>query len=195
MKDEYQNLFNIATKFISLSNSDKEFIANHTTIENFQLGEFFLEKGKLENRIGLVLEGVFWYYFIDKNGNEIASDFMCENTFVTNIHSFIEHSPSFGTIEAETYCRVIMIDRSGWDLIMANVPNWNLFFMEMASKAVLEKAGFARTVLNQDAKSSYLYFMKKFPSAVNNVPVKHIASFLGITPFSLSRIRKQLAQS
>jgi CRP/FNR family transcriptional regulator, anaerobic regulatory protein len=141
-----------------------------------------------------VLDGIFRYFFIDENGNEVVSDFMCENTFVTNIHSFIELSPSFGIIEAETSCRVIMINRAAWDLIMAKVPNWNSFFMKMTSKGILEKASFGRKILNQDAKTSYLYFLKKFPTAVNQVPVKHIASFLGITPFSLSRIRKQIAQ-
>jgi CRP/FNR family transcriptional regulator, anaerobic regulatory protein len=194
MLNKYKAFLDIAEKFIPLSFEDKEFITNLLKIEDFSTGEVFLKKGIVESRIGLVLEGIFMYYFVDENGNEVVSDFMPEDTFVTNIHSFIEHKPSFGTIIAEGPSRVILINRTEWDLIVAKVPNWNRFFMEMTSKAILEKASFARTILNQDAKSSYTYFMKKFPSAVNQVQVKHIASFLGITHFSLSRIRKQIAQ-
>lgn len=181
-------------KFGDLSNTDISLIFEHTVVKDFKMGESFVDAGKNVNQVGFILSGVFRYFFYDKEGNEITSLFMLENDFVTNINSFNEYIPSSGTIIAETDCSVIIISRKLWELYSENIPNWNSIMQAVTNKTLLAKTNFQRKLLSQDAKTSYLDFLEKYPTIIQRVPLIHIASFLGITKFSLSRIRKQITK-
>lgn len=191
---EQNELIDHLKKFGYLSNIDISLIFEHTVVKDFKMGESFVDAGKNVNQVGFILSGVFRYFFYDKEGNEITSLFMIENDFVTNINSFNEYIPSSGTIIAETDCSVIIISRKLWELYYENIPNWNSIMQAVTNKTLLAKTNFQRKLLSQDAKTSYLYFLEKYPTIIQRVPLIHIASFLGITKFSLSRIRKQITK-
>lgn len=191
---EQNELIDHLKKFGYLSNIDISLIFEHTVVKDFKMGESFVDAGKNVNQVGFILSGVFRYFFYDKEGNEITSLFMIENDFVTNINSFNEYIPSSGTIIAETDCSVIIISRKLWELYYENIPNWNSIMQAVTNKTLLAKTNFQRKLLSQDAKTSYLDFLEKYPTIIQRVPLIHIASFLGITKFSLSRIRKQITK-
>ncbi|KAA1245577.1 Crp/Fnr family transcriptional regulator [Aquimarina sp. RZ0] len=178
--------------FGELSSKDKKIIIDQTYFQKLEIGETFIETGKTAHKIGFIIEGVFRYFFYDREGNEITSFFMMDNQFVTNIISFNELTPSSGTIMAETTCSVIIIDRNSWELLSDSIPAWNSIISAISSNTLLEKTNFQRQIINQDAKSAYLQFVEKYPTVIQRVPLIHIASFLGITKFSLSRIRKKI---
>ncbi|WP_117884829.1 Crp/Fnr family transcriptional regulator [Aureibaculum luteum] len=185
-------LVNHLSQFGKLSEKDIDLIANNTTLINFKIGDIFVEAGKNVNKVGFVVYGVFRYFFYDKEGNEITSFFMSENDFVTNVNSFYEYTPSSGTIVAETECVVILISRENWELFSKEIPNWNSILQTITNKTLLTKTNFQRKLISQDATTSYLDFLKQYPTIIQRVSLIHVASFLGITKFSLSRIRKQI---
>lgn len=189
---EKNNLTEYLKQFGDLTKNNILQIYEYTVVKNFKTGDTFVEAGKNVNQIGFILSGVFRYFFYDKEGNEITSLFMAENDFVTSINSFNEFIPSSGTIVAETNCSVIIISRDAWDFFYENIPNWNPIIQAITNKTLLAKANFQRKLISQDAKTSYQDFLKKYPTIIQRVPLIHIASFLGITKFSLSRIRKQI---
>ena len=191
---EQNELIDHLKKFGYLSNIDISLISEHRVVKDFKMGESFVDAGKNVNQVGFILSGVFRYFFYDKEGNEITSLFMLENDFVTNINSFNEYIPSSGTIIAETDCSVIIISRKLWELYSEKIPNWNSIIQAVTNKTLLAKTNFQRKLLSQDAKTSYLDFLEKYPTIIQRVPLIHIASFLGITKFSLSRIRKQITK-
>lgn len=191
---EQNELIDHLKKFGYLSKKDISLISEHTVVKGFKMGESFVDAGKNVNQVGFILSGVFRYFFYDKEGNEITSLFMLENDFVTNISSFNEYIPSSGTIIAETECSVIIISRKLWELYFEKIPNWNSIMQAVTNKTLLAKTNFQRKLLSQDAKTSYLDFLEKYPSIIQRVPLIHVASFLGITKFSLSRIRKQITK-
>lgn len=188
------NLVEYLKQFGDLTKDDIVLISENTVVKDFKMGAVFVEAGKNVNQVGFILSGVFRYFFYDKEGNEITSLFMAENDFVTNINSFNEYIPSSGTIIAETECSVIIISRELWELYSEKVPNWNSIMQAVTNKTLLAKTNFQRKLISQDAKTSYLDFLEKYPTIILRVPLIHIASFLGITKFSLSRIRKQITQ-
>lgn len=187
-------LINSLEQYGRLSKDDKELISNHTENRSYGREEIFIKVGTVAHQVGFVLSGVFRYFFYDNAGNEITSVFMKENDFVTNITSFNEYTPCSGTIIAETPCEVIFISRKNWELFAEYISSWNKIIQTITNQVLLEKAQFQRRLINQDAKTSYLEFVKKYPTITQRVPLIHIASFLGITKFSLSRIRKQIAE-
>ncbi|WP_109829303.1 Crp/Fnr family transcriptional regulator [Reichenbachiella versicolor] len=179
-------------KFGTLTTDDISIISEHCNPKEYTQGDVFVEAGKNVNQVDFVLSGVFRYYFYDKEGNEITSFFMAENDFVTNVNSFFEYIPSSGTIAAETDCSTLVISRSSWELFSEQIPNWNMIMQAITNKTLLAKSVFQRKLINQDAKTSYLELLKQYPTIVQRVPLNHLASFLGITKFSLSRIRNQV---
>jgi CRP-like cAMP-binding protein len=186
------HLANHLSQFGKLSEKDSNLIANNTSLVSFKAGEIFVEAGKKVNKVGFILSGVFRYFFYDKEGNEITSLFMSENDFVTNVNSFYEYISSSGTIVAETECVIILISRENWELFSKEIPNWNSILQTITNKALLTKTNFQRKLISQDATTSYLDFLKQYPTIIQRVSLIHVASFLGITKFSLSRIRKQI---
>ncbi len=177
-------------KYIKLSTGNADLVVKNVVLKEYAPSEYFIESGEKSNKIGFVISGVFRYYFIDNKGNEISSYFMKENDFVCNLTSFFEFSLSSGSIQAETNCTVVEFTRSSWDLFCTTVPNWESAFQKIINETLIAKTNFQRSLINQDAKSSYLKFLNYYPTVSQRVPLNHIASFLGITPFSLSRIRK-----
>lgn len=188
------NLITYLKQFGNLSPEDVSLIYKHTTIQNFKAGDILVEAGKTINQVGFIVSGVFRYFFYDKEGYEITSLFMAENDFVTNINSFNEYIASSGTIVAETDCCVILISRESWKLYAKEICNWNTIMQTITNKTLLAKTNFQRKLISQDSKTSYISFLEKYPTLIKRVPLQHIASFLGITKFSLSRIRKQITQ-
>lgn len=189
------HLTNYLQKFGELSENDRKLIYQYSTISDFKVGEVFIEAGTNVNQVGFIVTGVFRYFFYDKEGNENTSLFMKENDFVTNINSFYEYIPSSGTIIAETDCNMVVFPRETWELFSKEIPNWSAIIQKITTITLLAKTNFQRKLISQDAKTSYLDFLEQYPTIVQRVPLIHIASFLGITKFSLSRIRKEIVQN
>ncbi|MCR1027075.1 Crp/Fnr family transcriptional regulator [Cellulophaga baltica] len=187
---QLQNLF---SSYHKLSEDEIELIAKNINLRQFKPNETFLKSGIRSNEIGFVNSGVFRYYSFDKKGNEVTSFFMSENEFVGNVSSFFEYIPSTGTIEAITECEIVVISRKSWELFCAEIPHWENTFQKIINDVLIKKTDFQRSLINSDAKSSYLKFLNTFPNISKRTPLIYIASFLGITPFSLSRIRKAIA--
>lgn len=178
-----------------LSEKEIKLIAENTYVKTIPSGDYFLEAGGIANKIGFIISGVFRFFFYDKDGNEITSVFLKENEFVTNLTSFFEYLPCSGSIQAETDCEVILIDRKSWDLFTEEIPNWEKVMKHISDKFLIDKINFQRSLINQDATTAYLNFIQKYSTIIQRVPLGHIASFLGITQFSLSRIRKKVANN
>lgn len=191
--DTINLLINYLESFEKLSTQDKALISTHANLLDIKSGKTFIEAGETAHKIGFVISGVFRYFFYDKEGNEITSYFIKENTFVTNIVSFNELIPSSGSIVTETPCKILLINRNSWELLAKNIVNWNAIIATISNRTLLDKTSFQRKIINQNAKDSYLHFLETHPSIIQRVPLTHIASFLGITKFSLSRIRNKIA--
>ncbi|WP_035759079.1 Crp/Fnr family transcriptional regulator [Flavobacterium tegetincola] len=181
------------SNYIKLSDENTALILNHTEVQHYKASDFFIESGDKCDQMAFLISGVFRFCFMDHKGNEITSYFMKEDDFVSNITSFFEFSVSSGSIQAETNCEVIQFSRASWDLFCAEIPEWENSFQKIVNETLVNKINFQRSLLNLDAKDSYLKFLKTYPSILQRVPLNHVASFLGITPFSLSRIRKSIA--
>ncbi len=178
--------------YVKLSDENVDLIIANTEEKCYRATDFFISSGERCSKMAFLIEGVFRFWFFDTNGNELTSHFMKEQDFVTNIASFFEYSVSSGSIQAETDCSVVELSRASWDMFCKRIPDWESSFQKIANETLIAKVSFQRGLINLDAKAAYLEFLKTYPTILQRVPLNHIASFLGITPFSLSRIRKSI---
>lgn len=157
----------------------------------FLKNEFLIEKGKVANYYYFLETGFLRSFTIDFEGNDITTKFFSEKDIVIDWHSYFLKKPCKESIQALTHGKC-------WKISFSN-------FMKLFHIEAFREVGRTRlvnnyfelkhhsiSVISDQAKDRYLNLLNEKPSILQNVPLKHIATYLGITDTSLSRIRKEI---
>lgn len=187
-----EDLIAYLRQFGHLSETDGERIRNLATVKSYPKGSYFAEAGKISRHIGYVTDGVFRVCYYDKTGDSYTRYFVYENRFVVDINSFRDETPSAEYIEAITDCQVILFSKEGFTELSSTIPGWHDLFHKITYYVLENKLKMTGNMLVQDAQTRYLTFLEHYPGLANRVPQAMLASFLGITPSSLSRIRRNI---
>jgi len=155
--------------------------------------QYLLQAGDVCRWLAFVSKGCLRHYSVDDSGTEHIERFGIEGWWMVDIDSFQARKPSPGNIDALEDSELLLIDKNSIDKLSVSVPTWDRYY-----KTILEeefKAARTRIsdFLSASAEVRYQHFLNKFPDLFQRVPLQQIASYLGITPQTLSRIRKDLA--
>lgn len=187
-----EELFDYIRKFGALSDRDELLIAEGIREITIQKGETFVEAGKVGQRIAFVKEGVFRSLYYNKQGDDFTRYFIYEGRFIGDFHGFADQVPSDEYIEAITDAVLLVIDLNHFKTLEKEIAIWPVLFARIHAFVAENKLKVASIMLNQDAKSRYIHFLNHYPGLANRVPQSMLASYLGITPSSLSRIRRNI---
>jgi len=155
-------------------------------------GEHFSEAGKIARHIAFIQEGVLMICYYNNKGEEIVHHFVDENHFVVDLESFNHKISSMIYIRAVTDCKLVSFTFESFKELSEIIMDWDKIINKITIKTLLDKVNVEQPKLNTDAKTRYLDFLKNFPDLANRIPLVHIASYLGVTATSLSRIRKNI---
>lgn len=152
-------------------------------------GEYFLKSGKNCRQIAFIESGYMRMYDL-VDGKEITFWIGSDSKFITSLSSFIFETNNIWNIQAITDCKLYVINRENHFKLSKSQPKWLEFdnILLAHSFALLEKKMFSQ--LHTKAEQRYHNLLKEEPKLFKNVPLQYIASMLGITPESLSRLRK-----
>lgn len=162
-------------------------------VKNLAKDDFYLRQGVVPKTIAFIQKGLFSYYFTAENGDMVIKRFFPELTFVASTSALIKKMPGLYNIYALEDTQVLEYDASAFWNLLEKFPDLALFYIRYLEKNwVADKEEQEITLKYQTAKQRYLTFLKD--NAVLNKRLKqyHIASYLGITPTQLARIRKNL---
>ncbi|WPR77215.1 Crp/Fnr family transcriptional regulator [Algoriphagus sp. NG3] len=168
------------------------FISQKAKESDLQKGEFFSEAGKIARQVGFIIDGVIRFCHYTDTGEEITTYFMDENNFFVDLNSFDNRIPSTGYIQAVTDCKLIVFMQQDWQELSNSIVGWDKIVQKILSKSMLEKLDKINPLISEDATTRYLKFLEKYPKLINRIPLSYLASYLGITQSSLSRIRKSI---
>ncbi len=160
-------------------------IQSRLIIKTFQKGEFFSEPGTPANELAFVLKGILRVFFYSPEGQESTHYFIDENNFALAGKEYIQ-----AVIKTE----LALLSPQALQNALFSPSDWSMLREHITARALLEKAGQIGPTLAGDATARYRKFMETFPQIAGRVPLSHLASYLGITQQSLSRIRKQLTK-
>ncbi len=180
---------------IYLSDSDKACIQNVFVKKSVRKRQYFLQEGNVAFHTAYVAAGCLKTYTTDNNGTERIYQFATEGWWTTDMYSFLTGEPAIYNIEAIEDSEILIIDRAGREKIFEQVPKFERFMRMLIEKNVVANQSRLNDMMGQTAEKRYLSFIKKYPHIVQRVPQHMVASYLGISPETLSRIRKQLATS
>lgn len=150
--------------------------------------DYFVEGGKVLKQVGFIIDGILRICYYNKEGEEITKIFMEEEHL---LHS-LKNVPSTEYIQAATDCKLLVISNADWKEISDTIIDWDHIIQKITNKSLSQKLERVSPLVSQDATTRYLEFMDKYPTLVNRIPLSYIASYLGITQQSLSRIRKNI---
>ncbi|RAV99634.1 Crp/Fnr family transcriptional regulator [Pseudochryseolinea flava] len=155
-------------------------------------GEHFIEAGEVCKQLAFVNSGMLRTYFVDDNAEEVTYCFCTENHFETSFKSFIQQKPSTLSIQSLEDTNLLVINFQDLQQLYWKSKTWERIGRVFSEKEYLKMEEHASNVKNETASAKYLRLMTDHPQIIQKAPLNYIASYLGITPRHLSRLRGEL---
>lgn len=186
-----EELIEYILQFGNLNKQQIELIASKVVEIKLVKDDYFSEAGKIPRQVGFVLQGVVRGCYYNNQGEEITRCFISENNLVVDYVNFEANTASSEYIQASTDCKLIVFSKQDWEELSHTIVGWDSIKNKMVQKCLYQKSR-KSPVISQDATTRYLEFLENYPALTNRVALSHIASYLGVTQQSLSRIRKNI---
>jgi len=187
----HKDLVLVLNKFVELSEDEIEALKPRVQILQLGKNEAFVDAGKVANHIAFVRSGYLRVYF-NKDGDEITRDISSEKSFMTSLTSFITKKPSFEIVSTITECELLLISRKDLNYLYQNYNNWQMIGRRVVEEMFVRLQKRVYSLLTTSAEERYIQLMKERPDILKNTPLQYIASYLGITSQSLSRLRRKI---
>jgi len=182
-------------EIIRISNEEWSLIKKLVVPQKIKAKTKIIDIGSIAREIFFIEQGLLRVYHL-KDGKEISTYFACDNQFISTFASIISHKPSYEFLETITDSTVLKINYQQLQQLFEKVPKFEKLGRAFAEQNFLCIADRTIVMQTMTAKDKYLNFINTYDEKIiMNVPQHQIASYLGITPESLSRIRKEIATS
>ncbi|SRR5260221_4996821 len=158
----------------------------------FSKGDHFITPGQISRYIAIVNEGYLRTYHLDENENELTTTFNRPGEFCGSYYSFYAQRPSFEYVEAITDCDLYLLSFNSLQKLYANSFMINVFGRKVLEKACIERDLRLNRVMHLGATEKYKWFLENYTEIYKVAKLAHIASFLGIKPETLSRVRRKI---
>jgi CRP-like cAMP-binding protein len=188
----FNKLRNDIERLIKLTDKEWQQFENAFTFlqvpKKFQL----VKEGDISRDIYYIRKGILRYFY-NKDGEEITGFIFTENLFASSYESFLRQTPSNQILETIEDCELLVINYEALQNLYVDVPKINILTGVIAEQRFINAQQILSSFILDTPEERYLKFSEKHPDILQRVPQHIIASFLGITPVSLSRIRNRLA--
>lgn len=156
--------------------------------------QYTLNAGDVCQYITFVEKGLLRSFSVDDGGQEHVVQFAVEGWWITDMGSFLSGEEAMYNIEALEDSEVLNMTKQAMDEMMDQHPRMERYFRLLMQNNIVALQRRAVAYMSLSAEEKYLKVMEVYPDIINRAPQQHIASYLGITPETLSRIRKQVSQ-
>lgn len=148
--------------------------------------------GDVSREAYFINKGAARLYF-EKEGEEISANFMFENNFIASLESFLLQTPSRQAIDTLEGCDLLVLSKQRLDELIQTYPKFHIFSKAIAEMAFIMLQRRASSFILDSPEERYMNMLQQRPEILERVPQHMIASYLGVTPVSLSRIRKRIS--
>lgn len=179
-------------RIIKLQESEWDFIAAHFDRRLFNKNEIITRQGETENYLSFIESRIVRFY-IPYDENELTFNFSFNKEFTCAYDSFLTQTPSEYELQALTESIVWRISYSDLQKVYAQTQVGNYLGRFASERLFLAKSKRELSLLKYNAKERYLRLFSEQPDILKFIPMKYIASYIGITPQGLSRIRRQIS--
>lgn len=178
-------------KLAPLDFEEEKLILNAFKIFSLKKNEYYLQSSEVNSKLGFLVKGLV-RYFVFKNEEEATLEFTKEGEFVADYGSFISRQPSIQNIQALEDCEFLVIDYDDLQNLYKESKNANFLGRMIIEHRFVIMVNQLLTVHQYNPEDRYRYFLQHYKELVQRIPQYLIASYVGVKPQSLSRIRKRI---
>lgn len=178
-------------KWVDITQSEEEIILSAFESISIKKKKDLLVPGEPCKYTYFIIKGCLRSYFVDSKGVEHIYQIRLDNNWISDLESFFSGRPSKYYIEALEDSQLLRISTEGLESLYTEVPKLERYFRILFQKAYINALERLNATMWESAVDRYNEMLKEQPDMFQRVPLIYIASYLGITPESLSRIRKQ----
>jgi CRP-like cAMP-binding protein len=189
----YELLYKKITELISISEDEFNFCKTLFLPKKIRKRQYLLQEGDVCKYNTFVSKGLLRSYTIDNKGTEHILQFAFEGWWIGDIYSFLTEKPSLFNIEAMEECELLLLTKPSMDLLLEKIPVFERYFRILVQNNLIATQKRLMGTLSETAEEKYTNLINNFPGCLQRVPQHMIASYLGITRETLSRIRSQIA--
>jgi len=175
--------------YLGISDAHLEQIADMFVPELLDKNDFYIQEGQYCNKLSFVIRGNLRIYQILDHGKEVTQWISTGGDFVTDLSGLMFNAPVKRSIQALSEVNLYTIHRANYERIGQVVPNWHQLEKTFISKCFVTLEERIFTFLSMDSKARYEHFFSYKPELFNQVPLQYLASMLGMSPETFSRIR------
>lgn len=187
----YQQLHQSINQFINTSEEEKAFLESAFTFREVSKKYRLVDYGQISNELYFINKGIIRLFY-PEDGEEITGYLFKENLFSSSYDSFLTQTPSLQVLETLEDCELLVITKDSLNQLYEQMPTMHIFTRKMAEQRFINAQRILSSFILDSPEERYLKFEASNKDLLQRVPQHYIASFLGITPVSLSRIRKRL---
>ncbi|MFF2483923.1 Crp/Fnr family transcriptional regulator [Paenibacillus sp. NPDC058071] len=176
---------------VSIPTEEWEYFAARTSRRNLRQHDHFVRAGEENSEIAFCTHGLFRLYYTMADGAEYNKNFCTSGDFITMYSSLLQQVPSYFSIQAMADSELIIFNYEDFKQLYNRHACWERLGRVIAERLYLQKETRERELLLYSAEERYRLFLQRFDSLSEQIPLYHVASYLGITPVALSRIRKK----
>jgi len=191
MQSSDHKLIYYFNKWIHLTPEEEELILSSFETTFIKKKKDILEVGEICNYIYFITKGCMRSYFVDAKGNEHIYQIRMDNNWISDLQSFFSQRPSLYYLEALEDTHLLRLSLDKMEELYEKVPKLERYFRILFQKAYINALERLNATMWDSAVDRYNEMLKEHPDMFQRVPLVYIASYLGITPESLSRIRKK----
>ena len=178
---------------VSLSTTDIEAIPAFFVTKKLRRKQYLLQEGDVCKNLAFVAKGLLRTYNVDDKGDEHMSMFGWEGWWLSDFNSFLMGEPALYNIDAIEDSELVMISLADYDALTLAVPIMDRYFRILYQNSLITKERRLMSSITHTAEEKYVQLAGSNPQIIERIPQNLIASYLGIAPETLSRIKKNLA--
>ncbi len=190
-----ETLYHVINSMADIPDEQWKNFEKNLIAEKIRKNQFFIKVGEIPGKIGFIVTGLFHYYYINNKGKQYTKQFCPENHFIIPYSAMLSGRESNFYIQALEDSNVLITDHLSWKKLFEQHLCWRILTIKMLEKVYLLHEKREKELLLDSAETRYLAFLKEYPGLEQRLKQYHIASYLGITPVALSRIRTKILSS
>ncbi|WP_051296185.1 Crp/Fnr family transcriptional regulator [Eisenibacter elegans] len=187
----FDALHQLTAQLVQLNAAEKRLFESAFSLRQVPKGFTLVAAGQVAKEIYFINEGLLRLYY-DKDGEHITGFIFREHLFASCYESFLQQSPSIQYLETLEDCQLLAINKARIDLLYQQLPKINVFTRRLAEQRFINAQRILSSFLLDSPEQRCQHFIEQHGDLFLRVPHHIIASYLGITPVSLSRIRRRL---
>jgi len=188
----HRKLIDFIRQYHLLSAQEADLISSSFDPVIFPKNRIIEEQGAVPKYLYYIVSGYLRLFHYNENGDEVTTHINCPPGFFTSYGNFIGESESSENVECVTECELLRITKAELDKLIAASPVMKDFSISVFQQSITYNENRSQELATLGAEQRYRKLISSYPEILHNVPVQYIASFLGMKPESLSRIRKKL---